>query len=94
MRYAKGSLSLSRRADKFILQLVADSRYITRSQLFQFARFSYGENNRPVFNWRIRRMVECGLLRKQDPAILAGDALYSIKRSGIQALERLGTYYL
>lgn len=94
MRYPKGSLSLSCREDKFILQLVADSRYITRSQLFQFARLSYGEYNRPVFNWRIRRMVECGLLRKQDPPILGGDALYSIKGAGIQALERLGIYYL
>jgi len=33
MRYPKGSLSLNRTQDKFILQLVADSRYITRSQL-------------------------------------------------------------
>jgi hypothetical protein len=39
-------------------------------------------------------MVESGLLRKQDPPILGGDALYSIKRAGIQALERLGIYYL
>lgn len=94
MRYAKGCLNLNRREDKFILQFVADSRYITRSQLFNFARLDYGESNPPVFNWRIRRMVECGLVRKQDSPILAGDTLYSIKRAGIQALERLGIYYL
>jgi hypothetical protein len=70
MRYAKGCLSLNRKEDKFILQFVADSRYITRSQLFNLARLDYGEANRPVFNWRIRRMVESGLLRKQDPPIL------------------------
>ena len=45
MRYAKGYLNLNRREDKFILQFVADSRYITRSQLFNFARLDYGESN-------------------------------------------------
>ena len=39
-------------------------------------------------------MVGCGLLRKQDPPILGGDTLYSVKRAGIQALERLGICYL
>jgi len=94
MRYAKGSLSLNSKEDKHVLQFVADSRYATHSQLFEFARLEYGEYNRPVFNWRIRRMVEGGLLRKQVVPILGGDALYSINRAGVQALERLGTYYL
>src|SRR5271167_3064316 len=94
MRYAKGSLSLNRKEDKFVLEFVADSRYVTRSQLFEFARLEYGEYNRPVFNWRIRRMVEVGLLRKHAVPIAGGDVLYSINRAGVQALERLGTYYL
>ena len=47
MRYAKGSLSLNRKEDKFVLEFVADSRYVTRSQLFEFARLEYGEYNRP-----------------------------------------------
>ena len=94
MRYAKGSLSLNRKEDKFVLEFVADSRYVARSQLFEFARLEYGEYNRPVFNWRIRRMVDVGLLRKQAAPIAGGDVLYSISRAGVQALERLGTYYL
>ena len=94
MRSAKGSLSLNRKEDKFVLEFVADSRYVTRSQLFEFARLKYGEYNRPVFNWRIRRMVDVGLLRKQAAPIAGGDVRYSISRAGVQALERLGTYYL
>jgi hypothetical protein len=39
-------------------------------------------------------MVAGKLVRKQFVPILHGEALYSIYRSGIQALERLGTYYL
>jgi hypothetical protein len=95
MRYSKGSLSLNRMQDKFILQFVADSRYIARSQLFEFVRLEYGEFSAvPCSIGESRRMVECGLLRKQDPPILGGDTLYSVKRAGIQALERLGIYYL
>lgn len=93
MRYAKGSISLGFR-DKPILHYVADSRYVTHSQLFEFARLEYYEFDRPVFNWRVRRLVERGLMRKQSLSILTGDALYSITRAGIQALERLGVYYL
>lgn len=94
MRYQKGSLHLNSIRDKAILDFVADSRYVTHSQLYEFARLDYQEQNRPVFNWRIRRMVEGGLVRKQSLPMLNGDALYSITRTGVQALERLGTYYL
>jgi hypothetical protein len=94
MRYRKGSLSLNNFQDKALLQFVADSRYVTHAQLFQFAQLDYYERNRPIFNWRIRRMVDGGLVRRQAPPMLNGDALYSITRAGMQALERLGVYYL
>jgi hypothetical protein len=94
MRYAKGSIDLHDVKDKAILRFVADSSYVTHSQLYEFARLDYYEYNRPVFNWRIRRMVAGKLVRKQFVPILHGEALYSINRAGIQALERLGTYYL
>ena len=61
MRYAKGSLNLNNFRDRIILHCVADSRYVTHAQLLQFAQVEYYEYNRPVFNWRIRRMVEGGL---------------------------------
>ena len=94
MRYRKGSLNLNNFEDKNLLQFVADSRYVTHMQLFRFAQLYYFDRNRPIFNWRIRRMVDGGLVRKQAPPMLNGDALYSITRSGLQALERLGIYYL
>jgi hypothetical protein len=93
MRYAKGSLNLNNLEDKAILKFVADSRYVTHAQLFCFAQLDYYERNRPIFNWRIRRMVDGGLVRKQVLPMLHGDALYSITRAGLQALERLGIYY-
>ena len=94
MRYHKGSLGLNQMKDKAILHFVADSRYVTRSQLSSFVLFEYCEPNRRVFNWRIQRLVEAGLMRKQVVPYLNGEALYSITRAGVQALERLGIYYL
>jgi hypothetical protein len=77
MRYLKGSVSLEFR-DKELLHLVADARYITHSQLFQLLRLKALEFKRAVFNWRVRRLVNSGLLRKQVVPYLGTDALYSI----------------
>ena len=94
MRYQKGSVALNNRQDRAILSFVADSRYITHSQLFDFTWIDHQGFNRRVFNWRIRRLVRSGLVRKQVLPFLNGEALYSISRGGIQALEQLGVYYL
>jgi len=47
-----------------------------------------------VFNWRLQRLAEAGLMRKQMVPFLDGEALYSITRPGVEALEQLGVYYL
>ena len=94
MRYQKGSIGLNDFRDKPILRFVAESRYIGHSQLWRFSRTAFAEFNRQVFNWRIRRLVRGGLVRRQVVPFLDGEALYSITGRGIQALERLGVYYL
>lgn len=68
-----------------MLTLVADSRYVTHSQLFGLAEANFVESNRRVFNWRVRRLVKHGLIRKQVIPFLNGEALYAINRAGIQA---------
>jgi hypothetical protein len=94
MRYQKGSIGLNHIKDKAILHFVADSRYVTRWQLNSFALLDYCELNRRVFNWRLQRLVETGLMRKQIVPFLDGETLYSITRAGVEALEQLGVYYL
>lgn len=91
MRYQKGSIGLNDRRDKAILHFVADSRHVTHSQLWELSKADYAEVDRRVFNWRIRRLVQSGLVRKQVPPFLNGEALYSISGRGIQALERLAS---
>jgi len=79
VRYMKGSVSLGIR-DSDLLHQVADARYITHNQLFQLARVRLVEFDRPVFNWRIRRLVNGGLLRKQVLPYLGADA-YTLLRA-------------
>jgi hypothetical protein len=93
MRYLKGSVCLQYR-DRVLLHTVADARYITHSQLFQFSRLHTGDFERRVFNWRVRRLVKSGLLRKQVIPYLGADALYAITRGGVHALEEMGIVYL
>jgi hypothetical protein len=80
--------------DKEVLHLVADARYVTHSQLFRLTRLKALEVKRAVFNWRARRLVKSGLLRKQVIPYLGMDVLYSITNSGIEALEEMGITYL
>jgi hypothetical protein len=94
VRYQKGSIGLTNPKDKAILNFVADSIYVTHWQLHAFLMLDQSEGNKRVFNWRIRRLVRRGLVRKQVLPFLNGQALYSITRAGIQALEQLGVYFL
>jgi hypothetical protein len=94
MRYLKGSIGLNVKADGGILRFIAESRYVTHSQLWQFVRALRLVSGRHVFNWRVRRLVRSVLVRRQVVPFLDGEALYSITGRGIQALERLGIYYL
>jgi hypothetical protein len=66
----------------------------SHNQLFELARLKAFEFKRPIFNWRVRRLVNTGLLRRQVVSYLGAEALYSITRGGIQALEELGVTYL
>lgn len=94
MRYLKGSLDLKFQ-DRELLHLVADARYIKHSQLFQLSLLKTAEFRRPIFNWRVRRLVNGGLLRKMViPQFGKTNALYSVTRGGVDALEWMGITYL
>jgi hypothetical protein len=93
VRYLKGSVCLNETQDKRLLEWVVDARFITHSQLFALTRLELLGSSRAVFNWRVRRMVQGGLLRKQVVAFLASDALYSATRAGLHALEEMGVPY-
>jgi hypothetical protein len=78
--------------DRELLDIVATAKWITHSQLFEMASISRIEDNRKVFEWRVRRLSQCGLLKKRRPAFLDRRILYSFTGHGVCALEVLGVH--
>lgn len=90
MRYAKGSLVLHPRRDLPVLSRVVNSRFIAHSQLFEFMRLCRADQNRQVFNWRMRRFIANGLVRTRQIPYLVPEPIYSITCAGALALESRG----
>ncbi|MBV9083005.1 MAG: hypothetical protein JOZ62_10035, partial [Acidobacteriaceae bacterium] len=80
--------------DAEVLEFIATSRWITHQQLSEVVQIRGIETNRKVFEWRVRRLAQCGLLKKQRPAFLNRNILYSITRTGIYGLEHIGVHPL
>ena len=65
MRYAKGSIQLSASHDHPLLRQVLRCGFTTHDQLFEFLRRDCYERNRQSFDWRVRRLVNHGLIVRQ-----------------------------
>ena len=92
MRYAKGSLVISRERDIPLLRQVRNSKFITHSQLFEFMKLGGFDHDRDSFNWRVRRLVKWGHISVCSDVHGAGSAVYRITRAGISVLEHYGQY--
>ena len=84
------------RRDGKILEIVATANWITHRQLSDIAKITRLEKNDnwKVFEWRVRRLSEWGLLKKQRPSFLNQAILYSITKNGIFRLETIGIHPL
>jgi hypothetical protein len=82
--------------DGKVLEIVATAKWITHRQLYDIAKIIRLEkkDNRKVFEWRVRRLSELGLLKKQRLAFLNQAIQYSITRNGIFCLETMGIHPL
>jgi len=90
MRYSKGSLVLHARRDLPVLRRVLNARFITHSQLFEFMRLCRADENRQVFNWRMRRFVRNGLIQRRQVPYVVPEPIYSLTQAGALALESHG----
>jgi hypothetical protein len=82
MGLPKGSISLSPVQDIPLLLQVLHSQFITHGQLREFMKWGCFELNDNSFNWRVRRLVEHGLLERQCVPAVTADMIYSIGSSG------------
>jgi hypothetical protein len=92
MRYAKGTLVVSRERDIPLLRQVRNSKFITHSQLFEFMRVGGFDHDRDSFNWRLRRLVKSAHLVACPEVNGAGSAVYRITKKGLNLLEHYGEY--
>jgi len=94
MAYIKGSLAINHLRDIPLLRHIRYSTVISHSQLFQFMTLGHHETRRSIFNWRLRRLVDHGLVNRHCVSPISRDYLYTIASSGIACLERHGDFYL
>jgi len=94
MRYPKGSLQLNPSRDLPLLRQVLHSEFATHSQLFEFMRLNHLELSRKSLDWRLRRLVDRGLLRREATRGCTGEFVYSVASTAAALLQGMGEYCL
>src|ERR1700730_8696351 len=94
MRYPKGSIQLNQSRDLPLLRQILRSEFVTHSQLFDFMKFYHYERSRQSFDWRLRRLVDRGIVRRQTTSNCTGEFVYSVASSAAVLLQGMGEYCL
>jgi hypothetical protein len=94
MRYPKGSIQLNQSRDLPLLRQILRSEFVSHSQLFEFMHLNHYERSRKSFDWRLRRLVDRELVRRQTTSNCTGEFVYSIVSSAAVLLQGIGEYCL
>ena len=94
MAYLNGSLGINPWRDIPLLRQILHSTVISHTQLFRFMSLGHYETRRDVFNWRLRRLVEHGMVKRHLISSVCADHLYTLTSRGSLCLERHGDFYL
>jgi hypothetical protein len=94
MRYPKGSIQLNQSRDLPLLRQILHSEFITRSQLFEFMDLNGYERSRNSLDWRMRRLVQRGLVIQQEATTGTRDFVYSLADDAAELLQSMGEYCL
>ncbi len=94
MRYPKDSIQLSQSRDLPLLRQILRSEFVTHSQLFDFMRLNHCEHTRKSFDWRLRRLVDRELVRRQTTPGCTGEFVYSVGSGAAMMLQGSGEYCL
>lgn len=94
MRYPKGSIQLNQSRDLPLLRQILHSEYITHSQLLEFMQLNHYERSRKSFDWRLRRLVDRELVRRQTMQGCTGEFVYSVEGGAAMLLQDMGEYCL
>jgi len=94
MRYPKGSIQLNQSRDLPLLRQILRSEFVTHSQLFEFMQLCHYERSRKSFDWRLRRLVDRELVRRQTTPNCTGEFVYSVAGDAAMLLQGMGEYCL
>ena len=94
MRYPKGSIQLNQSRDLPLLRQILRSEFVTHSQLFEFMQLCHYERSRKSFDWRLRRLVDRELVRRQATTNCTGEFVYSVAGGAAMLLQGMGEYCL
>jgi hypothetical protein len=94
MRYPKDSIQLNESRDIPLLRQVLRSEFVTHSQLFEFMCLNHYERSRKSFDWRLRRLVDRELLKRQTTPGSTGEFVYSVAGRAAMLLQGMGEYCL
>src|SRR5258707_13526171 len=94
MRYPKGQYKTNQSRNLPLLRQILRSEFVTHSQLFEFTQLHHYERSRNSFHWRMRRLVDRGLVLRQTLVAGTGDAVYSVANSAATLLQSMGEYCL
>jgi hypothetical protein len=94
MRYPKGSIQLNQSRDLPLLRQILRSQFVSHSQLFEFMQLCHYERSRKSFDWRLRRLVDRELVRRQTTPHCTGEFVYSVASSAAALLQGVGEYCL
>ena len=94
MRYPKGSIQLNQSRDLPLLRQMLHSEFITRSQLFEFMELNGYERSHNSLDWRMRRLVQRGLVTQQGAVAGTREIVYSLADDTAELLQSMGEYCL
>jgi hypothetical protein len=90
MAYPAGYIELNNERDVPLIKEVLHARFITHAQLFGLMQFAGVEACREAFNWRVKRLVDHGLLLRHDVPSFGRNFVYSLGPSGVMHMTSLG----
>jgi Replication-relaxation len=93
MRIQKGCIEINSVKDVALLRQVLHSQLVTHEQLWAFMRLRLYEFKRHSFNWRVRRLVESGLLARHSKLPYTESYVYSLTNAGADVLISHGEWF-
>lgn len=86
----RGILQFNSRRDLPMMMAVRNATFISHKQLYDQLISQGSESNRQGFCWRLRRLVEAGVIYRLPPIFPYCGATYAITRNGLSCLESCG----